>query len=113
MPQKELSKCNYFCFSYVQLNTAILLVTILSAHFNYNVDDLTSWCFAVDLVLYSATLPAIPWLFIVFLQFIQVSVRMLLFNETQPFLPEIFILTTGVQLHILSETTEHLKQRLK
>jgi len=59
-PQKESSKCNYFCFSCVQLNTANFLVTILSANCNDNVRDLTSWCFAVDLVLYSARLPAIP-----------------------------------------------------
>jgi len=97
----------------VQLNTAILLVTIPSANCNDNVRELTSWCFAVDLVLHSARLPAILWLFMVFLQYIHISARMLLFNETRPFLSEIFLLITGVQLHILSETTKHLKQRLK
>ena len=106
-PQKESLKCNYFCFRCVQMNTAILLVTILSANCNDNVRDLTSWCFAMDLVLYSATLPAIPWLFMVLFQSIQVSGRMLLFDETQPFLSEIFLLIIGVQLHISSETTKH------
>jgi hypothetical protein len=113
MPQKESLKCNYFCFHCVQMNTAILLVTILSANCNDNVRELRSWCFAMDLVLSSATLPAIPWLFMVCLQSIQVSARMLLFDETQPFLSEIFLLTIGVQLHIPSETTKLLKQRLK
>jgi hypothetical protein len=95
------------------MNTAILLVTILSANYNDNVRDLTSWCFAMDLVLYSATLPPIPWLFMVLFQSIQVSAKMLLFDETQPFLSEISLLIVGVQLHISSETTNHLKQRLK
>lgn len=95
------------------MNTAILLVKILSANCNDYVRDLTSWCFAVDLVLYSARLPAVPWLFMVFLQSTQVSARMQLFNETQPFLSEIFLHTTGVQLHILPETKKHLKQRHK
>jgi len=78
------------------MNAAILLVIILSANYNDNVSDVTSWCFAMDLVLYLARIPAIPWLFMVFLHSIQVSTRMLLFNETQPFLSEIFLLTTGV-----------------
>jgi hypothetical protein len=111
-PQKDSLKCNCFYFSCVQMNAAILLGIILSANCNDNKRDVTSWCFAMDLVLYLAKLPAIPWLFMVFVRSIQVSAKMLLFIETQPFLSEIFLLTIGVQLHIPSETTKRLKQCL-
>ena len=54
-PQKDSLKCNCFYFSCVQMNAAILLGIILSANCNDNKRDVTSWCFAMDLVLYLAS----------------------------------------------------------
>jgi len=92
--QRDSLKCNFY-FSCLQMNAAILLGIILSANCNDNKRDVRSWCFALDLLLYLARLPAIPLLFMVFLHSLQVSAKMVLFNETQQFISEIFHLPLG------------------